>query len=79
VVPVAHSRGDYHLSRVLDTVCSLRGKPRMIRADNGPKFTGKTIMMWAHRQGIELRLIEPGKPNLDAYVEASTAGCAMSA
>ena len=59
-----------HLTRVLDAVCSLRGKPQVIRTDNGPEFTGKAMMMWAHRQGVELRLIEPGKPNQNAYVES---------
>jgi putative transposase len=48
----------------------LRGKPQVIRTDNGPEFTGKAMMVWAHRQGIELRLIEPGKPNQNAYVES---------
>ncbi len=42
----------------------------MIRTDNGPEFTGKAMMVWAHRHGIELRLIEPGKPNQNAYVES---------
>ena len=36
----------------------------------GPEFTGKTMMVWAYRQGIELRLIEPGKPDQNAYVES---------
>ena len=29
-----------------------------------------TMLTWAHRNGIELRLIEPGKPNQNAYVES---------
>ena len=62
--------GGEHLTRVLDAACSLRGKPQVIRTDNGPEFTGKAMMVWAHRQGIELRLIEPGKPNQNAYVES---------
>ena len=69
-VPVGHSMGGEHLTRALDAVCSLRGKPQVIRADNGPEFTGKAVMMWAHRQEIELRLIEPGKPNQNVYVES---------
>jgi len=27
------------------------------------------MLNWAHRRGIALRLIEPGKPNQNAYVE----------
>ena len=68
-VPVGHSMGGEHLTRVLDTVCSLRGKPQVIRSDNGA-VTGKAMMMCAHRQGIELRLIEPAKLNQNAYVES---------
>jgi putative transposase len=36
----------------------------------GPEFTGKAMLTWAHRYGIALRLIEPGKPNQNAYVES---------
>ena len=28
------------------------------------------MLNWAHRKGIALRLIEPGKPNQNAYVES---------
>ena len=39
-VPVEHSIDGEHLTRVLDAVCSLRGKPQVIRTDNGPEVTG---------------------------------------
>jgi putative transposase len=54
----------------MDAICSQRGKPAMIRTDNGAEFTGKSMLTWAHRQSIQLRLIEPGKPNQNAYVES---------
>ena len=28
------------------------------------------MLTWAHRHGIALRLIEPGKPNQNAYIES---------
>ena len=28
------------------------------------------MLTWAHRHGITLRLIEPGKPNQNAYIES---------
>jgi putative transposase len=65
-----HTIGGDHLTRILDGICSQRGKPSMIRTDNGPEFTGKSMLTWAHRHGISLRLIEPGKPNQNAYVES---------
>jgi putative transposase len=69
IVP-EHTIGGDHLTRILDGICSQRGKPSMIRSDNGPEFTGKAMLTWAHRHGIALRLIEPGKPNQNAYVES---------
>jgi len=69
IVPERTIGGD-HLTRILDGICSQRGKPVVIRSDNGPEFTGKAMLTWAHRNGIALRLIEPGKPNQNAYVES---------
>ena len=28
------------------------------------------MLTWAHEQGVTLRLIEPGKPNQNAYIES---------
>ena len=42
----------------------------MIGTDNGPEFCGRAMLTWAHRNGVALRLIEPGKPNQNAYVES---------
>lgn len=69
IVP-EHAIGGNHLTRILDGICSQRGTPAVIRTDNGPEFTGKAMLNWAHRRGIALRLIEPGKPNQNAYVES---------
>ena len=69
VIP-EHSIGGDHLVRLLDEVCAVRGKPAVIRTDNGKEFTGRAMLTWAHRQGIALRLIEPGKPNQNAYIES---------
>lgn len=69
IVP-EHTIGGDHLTRILDGICSQRGQPVVMRSDNGPEFTGKSMLTWAHRNGIALRLIEPGKPNQNAYVES---------
>jgi putative transposase len=69
-VVAEHSMGGNQLVRALDQICSLRGRPAVIRSDNGPEFSGKVMLNWAHRNGITLRPIEPGKPNQNAYVES---------
>ena len=42
----------------------------MICSDNGKEITGMAMLNWAYRNGVALRLIEPGKPNQNAYVES---------
>jgi transposase InsO family protein len=69
IVP-EHSIGGDHLARIMDRICAQRGKPLVIRTDNGKEFTGKAMLTWAHRNGIALRLIEPGKPTQNAYIES---------
>ena len=69
VVP-EHAIGGEHLTRLLDAICAQRGKSSIIRSDNGKEFTGKAMLNWAHRNGVALKLIEPGKPNQNAYVES---------
>lgn len=65
-----HSIGGNRLTRILDGICSQRGRPAVIRTDNGPEFVGKAMLNWAYRNGVSLKLIEPGKPNQNAYVES---------
>jgi len=65
-----HSIGGDHLTRLLDAICVQRGKPGIIRTDNGKEFTGKAMLSWAHRDAVTLKLIEPGKPNQNTYVES---------
>ncbi len=37
---------------------------------NGKEFCGRAMVAWAHARGVQLRLIQPGKPNQNAYVES---------
>jgi putative transposase len=77
-VMVEHCMGGNHLTRILDVICSQRGKPAVIRSDNGKEFTGKAMLTWAGRNGVALRLIEPAKPNQNACVESFNGGYATS-
>ncbi len=58
------------LTRILARLAVKRALPKVIRTDNGKEFCGKAMVTWAHDHGIALRLIEPGKPNQNAYVES---------
>lgn len=58
------------LTRILDRLQITRGLPQIIRTDNGKEFCGRAMLSWAHGRGVKLRLIEPGKPNQNAYVES---------
>lgn len=59
-----------YVTRVLDRVARFRGHPKAIRTDQGPEFTGKVLDEWAYRNGVQLKLIQAGKPTQNAYVES---------
>jgi putative transposase len=62
--------GGQHLVRILDRLAVARGLPQAIRTDNGKEFCGRAMLTWAHQRGVKLFLIEPGKPNQNAYIES---------
>jgi putative transposase len=55
--------------RSLDQIIEWRGKPGIIRCDNGPEYISNTLRMWAEKLDIRLEHIQPGKPQQNAYVE----------
>jgi putative transposase len=36
----------------------------------GPEFTGLVMDRWAYERGVQLSLIQPGKPTQNAYIES---------
>ena len=62
--------GGLQVTRILDQLATTRGLPKVIRTDNGKEFCGRSMLTWAHERGVRLRLIEPGKPNQNAYIES---------
>lgn len=46
-----------------------RGKPAMIRCDNGPEYISEELKEWAMKQGITLGYIQPGNPQQNVYIE----------
>jgi putative transposase len=65
-----HSIGGLQLTRHLDQLAIRRGLPRIIRSDNGPEFLGQAMLNWTHERNVNLRQIDPGKPNQNAYIES---------
>ena len=55
--------------RALDHISRWRGLPREIRCDNGPEFISQAMVDWCEKNGVELKYIQPGKPNQNAYIE----------
>lgn len=70
VAHAEHALGGDYLVRILGRICQRRGYPDIIRTDNSKEFTRRAMLEWAHRNNRKLRLIEPGKPNQNAYIES---------
>ncbi len=69
IIP-ARALGGPAVTRALDRLGATRGLPRILRTDNGPEFCGRVMLTWAHERQVTLRLIEPGKPTQNAYIES---------
>ena len=69
IVP-KHTLNGTHVTQVLDQLAATRGLPQVIWTDNGKEFCSRTMLTWAHAHAVTLRLIEPGKPNQNAYIES---------
>ena len=54
--------------RELKQIISWRGKPQVIRCDNGLEYISSAIQNWASEWGIRLEYIQPGNPQQNAYV-----------
>lgn len=57
------------LITVMEQLLEVYGKPQAIRLKNGPEMTSKGFTEWAEHHGIQLLLIQPGKPNQNAFIE----------
>ena len=69
-IPVAFGISGDEVVRTLDAVAAFRGYPASVRTDQGPEFTGKALDQWAYRNGVELKLIQPGKPTQNGFIES---------
>jgi putative transposase len=55
--------------RALKQIIEWRGRPDIIRCDNGPENISAAIQFWAEQSGIAFQYIQPGKPQQNVCVE----------
>jgi putative transposase len=65
-----HGISGQYVVRVLERAAQFRGLPLAIRTDQGPEFTSKALDQWAYQNGVQLKLIDAGKPTQNAYIES---------
>jgi len=58
---------------VLERLTRTHGLPQVITTDNGTEFTSRAVDEWAHRNGVKMDYIRPGKPVENAYIESFNA------
>jgi len=55
--------------RVLEQLEEIHGLPEAIRLDNGPELRSVVFTEWCESKGIELKYIQPGEPQQNAFIE----------
>lgn len=65
-----HSLSGKRVARVLEQLRCCGRHPALIQVDNGPEFTSRALDEWAHRHGVTLQFIRPGKPVENAFIES---------
>jgi putative transposase len=69
VIDVDFSLPSERVIRSLDQIIEWRGRPQVIRCDNGPEYISGVTLAWAEKRGIHIEFIQPGQPQQNAYVE----------
>ena len=74
-IEVGRSLTGRNVIAVLEKIAMRRGYPTSIVSDNGPEFCSRVVDEWAHRLGIKLQFIRPGKPVENAFIESFNGKC----
>jgi putative transposase len=64
------SLGSGRVTRVLERLIGERGRPEILRLDNGPEFTSRRMLGWAEDWKVGLVHIQPGRPMQNGHVES---------
>jgi putative transposase len=57
------------VTRVLDELIAVHGRPAAVRVDNGPELLAEVFVEWCNTRGVTIQYIQPGKPDQNAYIE----------
>jgi putative transposase len=66
---VARNIGTREVRRVLERLFSERGRPDIIRSDNGREFSSAELVAWLTQQGVTAAFIAKASPQQNCYVE----------
>jgi putative transposase len=66
---VAFGISGVQVTRIMDSIALFRGYPGTIRTDQGPDFTCRALDQWVYKHGVELRLIQAGRPTQNGFIE----------
>jgi hypothetical protein len=69
VIEVERAISGMGVTHMMDRLAPSRGLPRLIRSDNGKEPCEKPMVICLHPRGVQLLVIEPGKPNQNTYIE----------
>ena len=58
------------VTRELDALLAIRGRPAAIVSDNGTELTSMAVLKWCQQSGVEWHYIAPGKPMQNGFVES---------
>jgi putative transposase len=68
-IEVDFSLPSVRVIRSPEQIIEWRGKPKVLRCDNGPEYISEALLGWAKREDIRMKHIQPGKPQQNAYIE----------
>ncbi len=69
-ITIAFGFTGIQVTSILDSIALFRGAPATIRIGQGSEFICSGLDQWAFKHGVALRLIQPGKPAQNGFIES---------